>query len=246
MFRGLLLLFTLLTAPAAAQVYDIAHAYGPGPVSRGAIALVRGANLATATATAQDWVNLPTELGGASVTIDGLPCRLMMVGPTAIMLVVPDEVPQSQYVKLRFGWYISPQVLRVKAKMSFEYKFHLTDTAPWWNVVNGYPLGLVVGAGGMVQVVERGVIPVIAGSTVRLHASGARSFRSPENVFYKVLLYTEAGELLEVEARIEKDPVLPGIDLVLFSPPAEWAGLKGWIYLQTPSNFSEGVAAGFK
>lgn len=242
----LLAVLALAAVPAFAQIHEISHGYGPGPASRGSIAIVRGANFATSTAQAQDWVNLPTELGGASVTIDGLPCKLMMASPTSIMLVVPDEVAQSIYVKLRWGWDISPQVLRVKAAMSHEYKFHLTDTAPWWQTVNGWPVGVVVGGGGAVAVVERGVIPVVAGTVVRLHASGARSFRAPENVFYKVLFFTQAGDLLEIEARVEKEPVLAGIDLVLFSPPAEWAGLRGWLYLQTPSNFSEGVGVEFK
>lgn len=242
-----IVLMLLLASSTAAQVRGISHAYGDGPASRGAIAAVIGERLATETATTPDPFNWPLSLGGVSVSIDGLPCRLRSVSPTRIEFLVPDEVPFSRYTLTRFGWWISPQVLRVSGVMAYEYRFHLTDSAPWWELFNGAPLGVVMSYTGPVDLVRDGVIPHIPNTSVQLRASGCRSFRSPELVFYRVWFYVPGSdEIDEVDATVSRDVLLPGVDLVKFAPKPEWKGKTGLLFLQTPSAFSIGVEVTFR
>lgn len=58
------------------------------PISPGAIVSVFGTNLASTTATAQG-TPLPTELGGTTVTINGVKAPLFYVSPTQINLQAP-------------------------------------------------------------------------------------------------------------------------------------------------------------
>lgn len=239
------ILLILLPVAASAQISYVSHALGLGPVSRGSLAVIRGANLASVEATSSDPVLWPLTLGGVTVTLDGLPCKIYSVSPTEIRIVIPDEAPFPTYRLTRFGWYISPNVLRVQGFTMTEYKFHLSDTAPWWYTVNGKVIGSVMTYTGPVGVVENGVIPITPNTSVQLRASGARSFRPPEYVFYKVLFFVD-GVLSEVDATVSKDVMIPGIDLVKFTAPAEWAGKRGLLFLQTPSAFSEGVEVEFR
>lgn len=252
-FRKLMFLTAVtfsLVLPGKAQVTSISHSWGAGPVSRGSMAEIRGRNLAERIEGITTIANIPTVLGGVSVHIDGVPCQLYYVSPTLIQLVIPDEIPQPQVTFIpRRPVRIAPNVAKVSGFMTHEYKFYLTDTAPWWNLSNGYPQGIVISPTPpfLFAVIEKGVIPVSEGSRVRLVASGARSFRSPELVFYKILFLPEGGsELLETPCEVFKDPVIPGSDLVTWDIPIEWKGKKGWIYLQTPSNFSEGAPVEFQ
>lgn len=239
------ILLILLPVAVSAQISYVSHAFGLGPVSRGSLAVIRGVNLAPVEATSSDPIFWPLTLGGVTVTIDGLPCKIYSVSPTEIRIVIPDEAPFPTYRLTRFGWYISPNVLRVQGVMTQEYRFHLSDTAPWWYTVNGKVIGSVMTYTGPVGVVENGVIPIVANTSIMLRASGARSFRPPELVFYKVLFFVD-GELSEVDATVSKDVMVPGIDLVKFVPLPEWAGKRGLLFLQTPSAFSEGVEVEFR
>lgn len=249
MFRTVILLavLALAAAPAFAQITGVSHGYGDGPASRGAIAAVIGSNLATETITASNPFTLPTTLGGVSVSIDGLPCLLRSVSPTRIEFIVPDDVPPSRHVLTRFGWWISPQVLRVTGVMSYEYKFHLTDSAPWWELWNGSPIGAVMSYTGPVDTVGNGIIPYYPNTTVQLRASGCRSSYPAEWIFYRVWFYVSGEDAIdEVDATISRDVIQPGVDLVKFAPKPEWAGKTGLLFLQTPSNFSAGVEVTFK
>ena len=239
------ILLAILPIVTYSQISYVSHALGLGPVSRGSLAVIRGVNLAPVEATSSDPIFWPLTLGGVTVTLDGLPCQIYSVSPTEIRIVIPDEAPFPTYVLTRFGWYISPNVLRVQGFTMTEYRFHLTDTAPWWYTVNGKVIGSVMTYMGPVGVVENGVIPIIANTSIVLRASGARSFRPPEWIFYKVLFFVD-GELSEVDATVSKDVMVPGIDLVKFTPLPEWAGKRGLLFLQTPSAFSEGVAVEFR
>lgn len=239
------ILLTILPLLAFSQMRYISHSYGDGPVSRGSIAVIHGVNLAGNVAVAQDPFNVPTELAGVSASIDGILCKLLYVSPDLIRFVVPDEVPPSTYRLTRFGWWISPQVLRVTGFMTHEYRFHLTDTAPWWMTINGNVVGIIMSYTGPVDVVQNGVIPILPNTSVQLRASGCRSFRAPELVFYRVWFYVDE-QFFEVEASVTKDVLLPGVDLVKFAPMPEWAGRRGLLFLQTPSNFSHPVEVEFR
>lgn len=239
-----------LVAPGKAQIASLSHSWGAGPVSRGSVAEIRGQYLADRIEGITTIANVPTTLGGVSVHIDGVPCQLYYVSPTLIQLVIPDDVPPAQVAFIpRRPVRIAPNVAKVSGFMTHEYKFYLTDTAPWWNLWNGYVQGIVISPNPpfLFAVIEKGVIPVSEGSRVRLTASGARSFRPPENIFYNILFLPEDGsEFLETPCELFKDPVIPGCDLVTWDIPISWKGKKGWIYLQTPSNFSEGAKVEFQ
>lgn len=242
-----LFLLALMRSAAAGQITGISHAYGNGPASRGAIAAVIGSNLATETITASNPFTLPTTLGGVSVSIDGLPCLLRSVSPTRIEFIVPDNVPPSRYVKVWYGWWISPQVLRVSGAMSYEYRFHLTDSSPWWYTINGWLIGSVMTYTGPVDTVGDGIIPYHPNTTVQLRASGCRSSYPAEWIFYRVWFYVPGEDTIdEVDATISRDVIQPGVDLVKFAPKPEWAGKTGLLFLQTPSNFSSGVEVTFR
>lgn len=242
-----LFLLALLRTAAAGQITGISHAYGNGPASRGSVAAVLGVNLAADTVYAPDPFTLPTTLSGVSVSIDGLPCLIRSISPTRVVIVVPDNVPPSRYVLTRFGWWISPQVLRVTGVMSYEYKFHLTDSAPWWELWNGSPIGAVMSYTGPVDTVGNGIIPYYPNTTVQLRASGCRSSYPAEWIFYRVWFYVPGeGAIDEVDATLSRDVIQPGVDLVKFAPKPEWAGKTGLLFLQTPSNFSAGVEVTFK
>lgn len=242
-----LFLLALMRSAAAGQITGVSHAYGDGPASRGSVAAVLGAGLATDTVHAPDPFNLPTTLGGVSVSIDGLPCLIRSISPTRIVFIVPDNVPPSRYILTRFGWWISPQALRVTGVMLHEYKFHLTDSAPWWETWNGSPIGSVMSYTGPVDVVRNGVIPFIPNTSVVLRASGCRSSYPVDWIFYRVWFYVPGSDAIdEVDATISRDVIQPGVDLVKFAPKAEWAGKTGLLFLQTPSSFSAGVEVTFR
>ncbi len=67
--------------------------------SPGSIATIFGTNLAAATATAQA-VPLPKQLGGTTVTWNGLAAPLFFVSPTQINLQVPSEAQRNPGVGL--------------------------------------------------------------------------------------------------------------------------------------------------
>jgi uncharacterized protein (TIGR03437 family) len=81
-------------APAAPQ-FDAngilsAATFQPGPAAPGSLITIRGANLASTTKEALA-TPLPEELGGTSVTINGIPARLLYVSPAQINAQVPFE-----------------------------------------------------------------------------------------------------------------------------------------------------------
>lgn len=243
-------LFTLVL-PGMAQIRSVSHAWGPiySPLSRGAMGIIRGENLAGMVEVAIPVLGaIGTEVGGVTVTIEGKPCLIYSVKPTEIRFVVAEDVPEPTPRKTWFGWHIPPQVLRVRGYQPHDYKLHLMDTAPWWNLYDGYPQGVILtmGAGLLVTPIERGVALVSENSQARLSCSGCRSFRDAPNVFYNVIFYTDKGEWLEAPAEVFADTMVKGQELVVFYVPGEWRGKKGFLYLQTPSNFSEGAPIEFK
>jgi len=237
-----------LTVPARAQITSISHAWGAGPVSRGALAELRGQNLADRI-EGVNLGNMGTTLGGVTVTVDGVPAILWYVSPTLIQFVVPDEVPPTriEFIPKRPA-KVYTQEVKVSGYKTHAFQIYLMDTAPWWNLFDGNLQGIVIAGNPpyLFQVIQKGVIPVSPGARARLTASGARSFRPSEQVFYKILFLTAEGDFLETEAGVWKDPVMPGTDLVTFDVPMEWKGRKGFLFLQTPSNFSEGASVTFE
>ena len=235
----------LMSLSALAQIASVGHGVGGGALSRGSLAVAKGAHLATETVA----VALPeaaTTLGGVTVTLDGVPCRIYAVSPEEIRFVVADEIPYPRVERRWPGWwYIYPQILRVSGPMTFEYRLNLTDTSPWWIRHDGALFGVAVGEAGATTVFHGGKIPVIAGAKIQLRGSGLRSFRPPEWVFYKVLLY-DGENLLETEAEVFRDTLAPGVDIVQFAAPSEWKGKAGWLWLQTPSAFSDPAWATFE
>jgi len=61
----------------------------------GSTATISGERLAEAPVEAAAGAELPLSLGGVSVWINGYPARLSMVSPTSLLLVVPEELDQS-------------------------------------------------------------------------------------------------------------------------------------------------------
>lgn len=237
------------TLPANAQITSLSHSWGSGPVSRGSVAEIRGNNLSQAIQGIDSFANITTSLGGVTVEVDGIPSLIYYVSPQLIQFVVPDEVPPTriEFIPKR-PVKVYPQTLKVSGYQTHEYKFYLMDSAPWWNLSNGYIQGIVLSPTPpfLFAVIEKGVIPVSPGARVRLTASGARSFRPVDQQFFNILFLTEEGEWFETSCGTWKDPVIPGVDLVTWDIPQEWKGKKGFIFLQTPSNFSEGAKVEFQ
>ena len=69
------------------------------PVVRGSVAAIFGSNLASAPASASE-LPLPLTLGGAQVTVAGVPAPLLFVSPGQINIQVPFETPVTGTVPL--------------------------------------------------------------------------------------------------------------------------------------------------
>jgi uncharacterized protein (TIGR03437 family) len=86
--------------PAAAQMTVVNGAsFDPSqPIAPGSFAAVLGQNLCSQTMTG-DWVGpaqLPTALGGCSVTVNGVPAMMQYVSPGQINFIMPSTVGAGQ------------------------------------------------------------------------------------------------------------------------------------------------------
>ena len=86
-----LMIFGLKTSAAVTSVVN-AGGFQPGPMAPGSIISVFGSHLAPAAAGAPGapW---PIELGGSSVTVNGIPAPLSFVSPAQINAQIPFEIP---------------------------------------------------------------------------------------------------------------------------------------------------------
>jgi uncharacterized protein (TIGR03437 family) len=83
--------FGLLSPPAALTIANSAS-FATGSAAPGSLISIAGSALATSTASATGFP-LPQSLGGASVTINGLPASLLYASATLINAQVPIETP---------------------------------------------------------------------------------------------------------------------------------------------------------
>jgi uncharacterized protein (TIGR03437 family) len=91
----LLLLTSVFAASAAAQSLTVLNAasFSGASVAPGSIVTIFGTNLTTGTASVTDAAHPPSTLGGAQVTIGGVPAALFYVSPTQINAVVGTSTP---------------------------------------------------------------------------------------------------------------------------------------------------------
>jgi trimeric autotransporter adhesin len=84
-----------LTSPLLAQagVFSMVTAFST--VRGGEKFSIAGCNLATTSASADPTFTLPTTLGGATVTVGGLPASLVSVSPTQIVAQLPAGIPSG-------------------------------------------------------------------------------------------------------------------------------------------------------
>jgi uncharacterized protein (TIGR03437 family) len=91
----LLLLTSAIAASASAQSLTVLNSasFTGASVAPGSIVTIFGNNLTTGTATVTDPARPPSTLGGAQVTIGGIPAALFYVSPTQINAVVGTATP---------------------------------------------------------------------------------------------------------------------------------------------------------
>lgn len=172
-----IILFVLMCA-ASFSVYGqgiavINAASGHGIIAPGSLAEIQSENFTEESTYAEFPGDLPTELDGVSVSIDGVICRLWFVTPQHIQIISPDFPIRTSY---RFGW----KQVEVKAKDG--------RLLHGWTVVLPVAPGIVFQKGmpqGLWNVphTERvGVIaedePIPAGATVGLTGTGFRFARN--------------------------------------------------------------------
>lgn len=241
----LTLLFWLLPVVGRCQVSDVRTEYGGLLPSRGASVMVKGTSLSGGvTETAVDIANLPRDLGGVTVDINGVQCGLRYVSNDIIRLVVPDEVPFVTPVRLR------PNVLTVRNAIGqvWTRRVYLNDTSPWLlpALATEYPVGVSVSDLGWSSVVN-GKIAVKGQTRVQLWATGARSFYPADWVSYGIWVIDASDNVYYVPAWVVKSGLVEGVDFVTFDVPIEWAGLGPCrLLLQTPSAFSNEVKVTFE
>ncbi len=82
-----------LTVPLIAQAGVMSMTSGSTTVRAGDKFSISGCNLALTSASADPTFALPTTLGGASVTVGGIPVPLFSVSPTQIVAQLPTGIP---------------------------------------------------------------------------------------------------------------------------------------------------------
>lgn len=109
----------------AANIVNAAS-FAPGPIAPGGLFTILASSLATMTATAPA-SNFPFELGGVSMTIDGIPVPLQYVSPTQINAEAPFSVTVGQHTL----------VLTVNGVASDPVQITVAPSAPGLFLVNG-------------------------------------------------------------------------------------------------------------
>lgn len=241
----LLISLCVLSLTAFGQISAVMTEYGDLLPSRGAFVVVKGTGLAPATELAVDVSNLPTDLGGVRVEIDGVACRLRYVSPDVIRLVIPDEVPFIPPVRLR------PNNLTIKTTTGavlWTRRVYLNDTSPWLlpNKATQWPVGMSFNQASGVSSIVDGAISVKGETRVTLWATGARSFYPADWVYYYVYVIDGRDNVYELPASVSRFALIDGVDVVVFDVPAEWAGMgECRLLLRTPSAFSQEVKVTF-
>lgn len=234
------ILLFLLPVVGRCQVASVLTEYGDLLPSRGAYTVVKGTNLSNGlTETAVSIADLPRDLAGVTVDINGVQCGLRYVTDTEIRMVVPDEVPFVTPVRLR------PNVLTVRnsAGQVWTRRVYLNDTSPWLlpNKATQWPVGVAVSQAGFANILN-GVIEVKGETRVQLFATGARSFYPADWVSYYVYIIDSNENVYEIPAAVSKGVILEGLDFVTFDIPVELARLGTCrLLLRTPSAFSNEV-----
>lgn len=236
----LALLFWLLPVVGRCQIASVMTEYGELLPSRGALSVIRGANLATVTEQAVDLANLPTDLGGVRVDVNGVLCGLRFVSPDTVRLVIPDEAPFFPPVRLR------PNVITVRNADGQVWwrRVYLNDTSPWLLTQRGseHPVGITHSLANGLQTTLNGIVNVAGDTRVQIWATGARSFYQGDWVFYYVYLIDSGENVYELPARVSKSLVVEGMDYVTFDIPAAYTNMGPCrLLLRTPSAFSQEV-----
>lgn len=108
-----LFLFVLLCAASLSAfgqgITVINAASQHGIIAPGSLAEIQGESFTEESTYAEFPGDLPTELDGVSVSIDGVLCRLWFVTPQHLQVISPDFPIRTSY---RFGW----KVVEVKCK----------------------------------------------------------------------------------------------------------------------------------
>jgi uncharacterized protein (TIGR03437 family) len=128
-----------------------------GELAPGSLATIYGSGLATSTATASGFP-IPLSLGGASVTVGGVPAPILYASPGQLNIQIPFEVPPGNAA---IGISVGGNVVESGS-------FNILSAAP----------GVFASAGGAAAVVNSdGSInslgnPASAGSTISLYVTG--------------------------------------------------------------------------
>lgn len=158
-------------------------ASGHGIIAPGSLVEIQSENFTEESTYAEFPGDLPTELDGVSVSIDGVLCRLWFVTPQHLQVISPDFPVRTSY---RFGWK------QVEVKCKDGRLLHgwtvVLPVAPGIVFQKGMPQGLW----NVPHTEHVGVIaadePIPAGATVALTGTG---FKLARNVV--VYLMTDAG-----------------------------------------------------
>jgi uncharacterized protein (TIGR03437 family) len=169
----LLVLMCAASFSVYGQISVINAASQHGIIASGSLAEIQGESFTEESTYAEFPGDLPTELDGVSVSIDGVLCRLWYVTPQHIQFIVADLPIRTSY---RFGWK------QVEVKCKDGRLLHgwtvVLPVAPGIVFQKGMPQGL-----WNIPHTERvGVIaedePIPAGATVGLTGTGFRFARN--------------------------------------------------------------------
>lgn len=239
----------LMSVTGWGQVTNVRHEYLDSLPSRGAAAIIEGANFTDGWSDqAADILMLPENIRGVTVTIDGVACKLRGVSPTRITFVVAYDAPVIQPVRLKWNRL---EVRNSGTGVVWPYRMYLNDTSPWLiKMVDGYPAGLTMNGNGFAMIVN-GVIPASGGARVMMWGTGVYSNLRPEWQLYYIILLDEDYNFYEIPGvSLSRGTMVYGWDNVIFDISSELgamlAGKSLDLILQTPSAFSPSVKVTIK
>lgn len=170
------ILFALMCAAsfsALGQISTINAASGHGIIAPGSLAEIQGESFTEESTYAEFPGNLPEELDGVSVSIDGVICRLWYVTPQHVQFISPDASVRAAY---RFGWK------QVEVKCKDGRLLHgwtvVLPVAPGIVFQRGMPQGLWNVPGEQKVGVIAADEPIPTGATVALTGTGFRFARN--------------------------------------------------------------------